>query len=187
MIPSLYWLDRNPVKAAQYHADDNLSKMIVESTILLSTCIHVANSRLHFKLNLHKPDINYIWNPSARWARQSRHNYMLTVRLAEALCQEYADRFKKMHACQPMIERISASSAANHIPNIPAIEIVQNFPQYLHQPDPVEGYRIVYAMKGRLWIKSKHGIPPWLKEAKSRLKHPSIRDYIDKLNESDLF
>ena len=97
---NIFVLDLDPVKAAQYHADKHVGKMILESAQLLCTTHHVLRSgfeNIPYK-ETHKN------HPCAKWIRESRGNYEWVCMLALELGEEFKKRFGKKHKSSTVIE-----------------------------------------------------------------------------------
>ena len=93
---NVFYLDEDPVVAAQYQCDRHVVKMILESAQLLSTAHRVldgdegADSHSLYKAT-HKN------HPSAIWCRANVHNYNWLYKHFMALCVEYSYRYGKKH------------------------------------------------------------------------------------------
>lgn len=183
---NIFWLDADPKMAAQYHCDKHVVKMIIETAQLLSTAIHIANGHVYRKLDIYKP--THMWHPCAKWVRQSRHNFRRTIDIGLALCSEYEMRYRKRHKTRDIIERIAGSTAVNYIDDAAPMPIVQAFPKFFHQEDPVRGYRIYYAAaKYRIatWNKVPRGEPVWWESMRQLVKirnweiENDKNDYVD--------
>ncbi len=89
---NIFYLHRDPVKAAQVQYDKHVVKMILESAQMLCTAHHVYGN----------PDDvpyrqAYLNHPSTIWARSSRPNYYWLYRHMIALGKEYTKRYGKIH------------------------------------------------------------------------------------------
>ena len=89
---NIFYLDRDPYKAASYFYDKHKVKMILESAQMLCTAHHVYGN---------PDDVPYrqahLNHPSTIWARQSRPNYYWLYEHMIALGQEYTKRYGKIH------------------------------------------------------------------------------------------
>ena len=96
---NIFYLDKNPEIAAQYHCDKHCVKMILESAQLLSTAHRVLDgNKWADEQGLYKsfsPN-----HPSAIWTRASCENYDYVWDLAHYLCKEFTKRYEKVHAVQ---------------------------------------------------------------------------------------
>ena len=89
---NIFYLDKDPYKAASYFYDKHKVKMILESAQMLCTAHHVCGN---------PDDVPYrqahLNHPSTIWARQSRPNYFWLYEHMIALGQEYTKRYGKIH------------------------------------------------------------------------------------------
>lgn len=89
---NIFYLDRDPYKAASHFYDKHKVKMILESAQMLCTAHHVYGN---------PDDVPYrqahLNHPSTIWARQSRPNYYWLYEHMIALGQEYTKRYDKVH------------------------------------------------------------------------------------------
>jgi len=89
---NIFYLDKDPVKAAQVQYNKHVVKMILESAQMLCTAHHVYGF---------PEDVPYkqahLNHPSTIWCRQNRHNYMWLYRHMIALGNEYTKRYGKTH------------------------------------------------------------------------------------------
>lgn len=90
---NIFYLDKCPQKAAQYHCDKHVVKMVLETAQLLSTA--------HRVLDNPTDDILYktthVNHPSSIWVRSSISNYSWTYMLFMYLSDEYEERYNKQH------------------------------------------------------------------------------------------
>jgi len=112
---NIFYIDHDPIKAAQGMVDKHVVKMILESAQLLSTAHRLLDGtqvegtsktgRKAKRWILHdgRQDVLYlathIHHPSAVWCRQSVENYSWLVEHFFALMHEYTHRYTKKHAC----------------------------------------------------------------------------------------
>jgi len=112
---NIFYIDHDPIKAAQGMVDKHVVKMILESAQLLSTAHRLLDGtqiegtsktgRKAKRWILHdgRQDVLYlathIHHPSAVWCRQSVENYLWLVEHFFALMHEYTHRYNKKHAC----------------------------------------------------------------------------------------
>ena len=118
----IFYLDKQPHISAIYHCDQHVVKMILEYAQLLSTtwrwfaehqpvCHYGTETELKWTL---RPDCKkildlcykstHVNHPSAVWVRQSRHHYLYLVRMYDALCLEYKNRYDKDHQTKERFE-----------------------------------------------------------------------------------
>jgi len=92
---NIFYLDKNPKTAAEYHNDKHVVKMILESAQMLCTAHHVCNPINMQLVGLYKA--THINHPSSLWVRDSEDNYRWLYSLFVSLCDEYTHRYGKTH------------------------------------------------------------------------------------------
>lgn len=122
---NIFYLDRDPMLAAQAHCDRHVVKMILETAQLLSTAWHVEAPELVESDYVNSDPLFPRWpgvdagydfglsyyianqkiyapthqnHPSAVWVRESRAAYEWTWRLSQELLAEYTFRYGREHA-----------------------------------------------------------------------------------------
>ena len=89
---NIFYLDSDPVKAAQAQYDKHVVKMILESAQMLCTAHH------HYGNGDNVPYKKAHYNhPSTIWCRQNASQYMWLYDHMIALGREYTKRYKKTH------------------------------------------------------------------------------------------
>ena len=88
---NIFYLDRDPYKAAHMQCDRHVVKMILETAQLLST----AHAELDGESPAYKP--THKNHPSAVWVRSSANAYIWAWHHLEALGIEYKRRYGKEH------------------------------------------------------------------------------------------
>lgn len=138
---NIFYLDKDPIIAAQQHCDKHVVKMIVEYAQMLSTAhrildgnlIHVPvlcengyqilkknsepKTKKHYEHSNPVLDENlykaaHINHPSTIWARTSNNNYNWLYYLFCCLCNEYTHRYNKVHSTE-----IKLGSILGRVPN----------------------------------------------------------------------
>lgn len=111
---NIFYLDSDPKLCATYHNDKHTVKMILEYAQLLSTahrvldgteCVVLSKSGRKKKVwslpRLDHDNVLYaathLNHPSAKWVRNSVHNYRWLYRLFRELCTEYTHRYGRVH------------------------------------------------------------------------------------------
>jgi hypothetical protein len=89
---NIFALDHSPTISAQYHCDQHLHKMILESAQILSTCIYLKEYVSAFPPNfLYLP--THLKHPSVTWAAKSPDNMrwigILALSLEQIRCNSY--------------------------------------------------------------------------------------------------
>jgi len=112
---NIFYIDKDPVQAAQWMVDKHVVKMILESAQLLSTAHRLHDGReiegksktgrkaRRWVLDDARDAVVYqathINHPSAVWCRESVENYNWLVDHFFALMAEYTYRYNKEHNC----------------------------------------------------------------------------------------
>ena len=171
---NLFLLSWNVNKCAEYHCDKHVVKMVLELTQMLYTSWymnsgggggHVPKSAPVCKSTgeagyrkLSNPN-----HPMAKWVRASRWNYVFTVRLACALCLEYAHRYEnRTHGCAVHVVWL----AENIPPEFGSLKKTV-FPtcmpdEYKRSSSPVLSYRTYYVEdKKRFAVWTNRPVPGW--------------------------
>jgi len=99
---NIFFLDHDPLRAAQFHADKHCIKMVLETAQLLSSAHHILDSNP--PKNIYK--LTHKNHPSAIWVRDSLRNYEWTVKLFECLLLEYKYRYGKIHKSVELLETL---------------------------------------------------------------------------------
>jgi len=155
---NIFFLDYDPQKAAIYHCDKHVVKMITETSQLLSTAHHVLD-RTDNKIFMLPCYVNH---PCNLWVRKSLQNYLWARNLLHHLIEEYDFRYEKYDNFR------RARLIAEHDPpkNFPSLKWTK---PYLAVPDdckisedPVECYREYYRKhKSKFATWKKRGAPAW--------------------------
>ena len=92
---NIFYLDKDPVKAAQIQYNKHVVKMILESAQMLCTAHHCHSLADETEwVPYKKAHVNH---PSTRWVRQSASNYLWLYYHMLALGDEYTKRYGKTH------------------------------------------------------------------------------------------
>ena len=131
---NIFYLDKDPVKAAQVQYNKHVVKMILESAQMLCTAHHVYGF---------PDDVPYkqshLNHPSTIWCRQNRHNYMWLYRHMIALGDEYTRRYGKTHMSITKCKNILRSYPAL-IPNGEFTQPPQAMPDEYKDKCSVQAY-----------------------------------------------
>jgi len=156
---NIFFLDYDPVLAAQYQCNRHVIKMVLESTQLLCSAHHVLGINPHIKLPLYK--LTHKNHPCAKWVRDCDVNYYWLSTHAIALCQEYTHRYNKTHKCEPLIWQLHLN-----LPLMMSRLSISNPPQCMpdeyKQVDVVAAYRNYYIGEKAYFAKwTKRQPPEW--------------------------
>lgn len=136
---NIFALDYNPLKAAQYHTDKHVVKMILETSQMLSTAHHVLDGS-NASPKLYKAA--YVNHPCTKWVRESHANYRWALQLLFGLHKEYHLRYLRQHKSMEIFDELSKLPI--NIPYGPLTPFAQAMPdQYKHE-DGVTAYRQYY-------------------------------------------
>jgi hypothetical protein len=91
---NIFYIHESPIISAKAMSDKHVVKMILESAQLMSTAHHKLDSPIAF--NLYKP--THVNHPSNVWVRESAEHYEWLYQHFLALCDEYSNRYHKVHA-----------------------------------------------------------------------------------------
>ena len=152
---NIFILDFHPTKAAIYHCDKHVVKMILETAQLLYSAHWIINESKLPDDAYRKTHVNH---PCAIWTRESLSNYVWLCQLGIALCEEYTFRYEKTHKTQRHIEWLVANPP--DIPFIGITEIRQAMPDIYKRPNPVDAYRAYYCGAKTRMLKYTRRQPP---------------------------
>lgn len=179
---NIFILDENPQKAAQYHNDVHVRKMIVESAQMLCTSYRVltgdeqkrpsaSGKTLQKYWELEDPALEdllykavHVNHPCTVWTRQSVEAWNWHIQIFNALCEEYTYRFGKVHKTDSDLRKV-----LNELkPQLSSkkLEFAVAMDQYAYcivPGDPVQSYRNYYVdQKLRFTSYTKRPVPEWL-------------------------
>ncbi len=156
---NIFVLDTRPLQCARAHCDKHVVKMILETTQLLSTAVHVSSPEPVDGL-YKKTHVNH---PCAVWARATSGNFYWLSKLGDYLLAEYTYRYGKVHASTPVFER--AKSLRDFItPGLLTPFVFVGPDEYSDRPVD-EAYRLYYANdKRHIATWTKREVPKWWDE-----------------------
>lgn len=178
---NIFILDETPQKAAEYHCNKHVVKMILEAGQMLCTAHwvswleHLGKSREDFRLmrdvkqylKVNVPEqkqppwgITHVNHPCSIWTRRSVENYLWHLELMACLLNEYRQRYKRVHKAQEVFKWLTF--------NIPL-----TFPDCGRTPFPIcmkDEYKIsnnVVECYRNYYIKDKVRFAKWEPHAKT--------------------
>ena len=183
---NIFYLDENPVVAAEWMVDRHVVKMILESAQLLSTAHRILDGKeIQLEVDILQEDgsvktrkkkwwllkdareeviysATHINHPSAVWARSSIENYNWLVDHFFALMQEYTYRYDKQHKCFGEISYMLQSPPKKleefDMTKMPSCMAEE----YIISEDPITNYRNYYkAGKKHLHNWKRRNPPEW--------------------------
>lgn len=190
---NIFALHPHPRKAARWHVDRHVIKMLLETCQLLYTAHWVL---WYPTLKEHRSVISlsraqrplpvpasmesaprsatghvgyrpcHVHHPCARWARQTVGNYMWLAQLGVHLAEEYTHRFGKRHACEEHVQWL----IQNRPPTIPCVPrrpfVIAMAEEYHVSANPIISYRHYYRTSKAergLLVYTARNVPHWLK------------------------
>ena len=164
---NIFYLDRDPITAAQMMCDKHVVKMILESAQMLSTAHRVidgddyANERGLYKM-AHKN------HPSTIWVRSSDEHYNWMYSLMLSQMEEYTYRYDKHHATERLIEPLRLLPTS--IENNGFVDPPMCMPEYCKKDDVVSSYQNYYIEeKSDFATWKRRAMPEWFNEERELL------------------
>lgn len=138
-------------------------KMLLESTQLLSSAMHLNGMQGPYKLNHAK-------HPSTLWAAESSKNWSNLMIHALSLAAEYQARFGKQHKCVPILQQMNQTVDLSKFSCQTSTPLKLAMPEEYKTNNPVKSYRDFYATKPRIRY-PKEKVPEWFR---NRRKLPFV-------------
>ena len=144
---NIFILDDHPAKAAQYHCDKHIPKMILESAQMLSTVLGGPYKPTHKN------------HPCTLWVAESSANAAWLWLLMKFLNEEYKCRFghTKNHKSWEMTGHLYQNIP--DLPNAPLTPFAQAMPDEYKNEDAVAAYRAYY--RSKTFAAWRNGAPEW--------------------------
>ena len=142
---NIFFLDKDPIIAAQLMCDKHVVKMILESAQMLSTAHRVVDGD-------NRADQDGIYkmahknHPSTIWVRTSKKNYEWLWNHFDALLKEYTHRYGKHHATE-RLRNILFMPPLNIDIHAPFTEPPQCMPEICKGEDTVLAYQNYYIIE----------------------------------------
>ena len=177
---NIFYIDADPVQAAEWMVDKHVVKMILESAQLLSTAHRYLDGRevegksasgrkaRRWILDDAREKVLYqathINHPSAVWCRESVENYNWLVDHFFALMAEYTYRYGKQHKCFGELSYMLQSPPKNlekyEMTKMPSAMAEE----YVISDDPIINYRNYYKLgKVSMHNWKNREAPAWIK------------------------
>jgi hypothetical protein len=151
---NIFVLDTDIENCAQYHCDQHVSKMILESVQIMCTALNKKGMKAPYRST-------HVSHPCVLWAESSFTNFCWLGQLARALNSEYRFRYdrKQDHASIRVLDEIEQFSFEPH----GLTEFAQAMPdQYKVPGDAVAAYRSFYRHEKRRFATwTRRGEPLW--------------------------
>ena len=158
---NIFYLDRDPVIAAQMMCDKHCVKMILESAQMLSTAHRVCDGDKYAdQYGLYK--MAHKNHPSTKWVRSGGLNYLWLYKHMRGLMQEYTYRYGKIHASERLNMGLSGRPQ-NMDENAPFTDPPQCMPDYCKKENTVDAYRNYYIQEKKSFAKWNYTREPeWM-------------------------
>ena len=135
---NVFYLDHDPVKAAQYHNDKHCVKMVTETAQLLCNALRHRGWDEDWMYRMsHKHHPCSLW--TIDW-----NNFNWLCQLGLALSDEYTYRFGKIHKSQAIIEKCYDVMKESHYLHSDHETPALAMPDEYKDKDPVIAYRNYY-------------------------------------------
>ena len=183
---NIFYLDKDPVKAAEMSCDKHVVKMILESAQMLCTAKRVLDGTEYYdktkngrKIKRWRLDNNneesiiykagWLGHPSTQWVMKSAYNYIWLYKHMMALNDQYKLRYNhtKDHTCIQKLGQLLSVPPKNARIDVMGTDATPAMPDECKVPgNVVESYRRYYIMKKRRFAtwKSPAKIPEWYKQ-----------------------
>lgn len=144
---NIFYLDDDPVVAAQSHCDVHTYKMISESVLMLC-CAHRFLDGDEYADEVGMFPMGYENHPCSKWVRKSAANYNWLLVMVTQLAKEYYQRYGSKKKEPVNHKHASLIPALNKLPdNIPFADMTMphlGMPDEYKVNDPVQSYRNYY-------------------------------------------
>ena len=161
---NIFYFDHDPVVAAQAQPSKMLVKMVLETAQVLSGAHRKLDGDGYADShNLYK--LTHTNHPSSIWARETSENYLWLYRHFIALCEEYTERYFRVHLSETKLRDALAQIPFN-IPVAKQTPITQAMPDKYKNEDGVLAYRqyCTYEKAYANWDNAPHRKPDWWRE-----------------------
>lgn len=157
---NIFYVDKNPEKAAKALCDKHIVKMVLESAQMMCAPFEKGSApyrRTHFN------------HPSTKWARKSKEHYTWLATHAMALCLEYTRRYGRVHKSQAVITWCVENMDKLNFPTEGFEQPPQAMPFEYQSNNSVLSYRKYYQGEKKRIAKWKNRRKPpawWFKRSK---------------------
>jgi hypothetical protein len=163
---NIFVLDLDPRRAAEYHCDKHVVKMILETAQLLY-CAHWVLQPDSIPPGAYKK--THVNHPCAIWVRESRENYAWLCALGWWLCKEYTYRYDKTHKTEAHIVWL-LSTVPTSLSSAGLTPIRMAMPEECKDKNPVHAYRMYYLKSKRaLLMYKRRPMPSFLMYEESKV------------------
>ena len=184
---NIFYVDKDPVKAAEMMCDKHIIKMILESAQMLCTAKRVLDGTEYFdktkngrkikRWRLDNPNeeaiiykAGWLGHPSTQWVLKSAYNYIWLYQHMMALNEQYKLRWQKDkdHTSIVKLGQLLKTPPKNAKINVKGTDATPAMPEHCKVPgDSVASYRKYYILEKRRfakWEKPNAVMPDWYKK-----------------------
>ena len=169
---NIFILSNNPFEAASEMCDSHVVKMPTESCQMLHTNVlfkmfkvsHGWEPSLKQLKEFHAESMyDYLMKPAMLnhpctiWARQSQENHAWLYDHAIALCNEYTNRYNKIHGTERRIKE----TPEPFFSKLGLTPFAKAMPELYKQQCPIESYRTYYIKDKWEFATWRNGAPNW--------------------------
>lgn len=165
---NIFYLDKCPKKAAEYHCDKHVVKMILETAQIISTVY--ARYGAH-EMRMPKPCFHN--HPCTLWAGNSRQHLQWLVSLGLELNKQYMIRYGKEHKYFKLFVYFGYQSHF-FVPDNGFTQPTLAMPDDCKTFDAVESYRLYYQKHKAHFAKWKTKKPLWFADVSDTIDHGLI-------------
>lgn len=160
---NIFILDDDMQMCVEYHADQHVVKMILESTQMLCTVLNENGVTAPYKSTHTK-------HPCTLWAGKSLSNWIWLRDFTLKLNEEFRYRFD--HINNHKSADVASELVNPPIPDLGLTEFVQAMPeQYRVEGNAVQAYRNFYiGEKSGFTTWTKRSVPAWFEEGLQKLQ-----------------
>jgi hypothetical protein len=155
---NIFYINADPIAAAQQLADDHIRKMQIESAQMCSTAHWESGSQAPYK----RAHVNH---PSTKWVRESIQHYRWLINHGLEICSEFTKRYGKHHKTQDVLEWLRDNEPS--INDNGFAPPPQCMPEQYRDADTITAYKKFYiedkiGVKGLSWNKLNNA-PDWVR------------------------
>lgn len=156
---NIFYIDSDPVIAAQQLADDHIRKMQIESAQMLCFAHYAYGNTAPYKNS--KKHFNH---PCSKWVRQSIQHYHWLLQHGLEVCNEFEKRYGKSHKTKEVLKWLSDNQPP--IPDNGFTEPPQCMPEQYQLPNTIDAYHKFY-IEDKIGIKKLgwnklNNVPSWV-------------------------
>lgn len=163
---NIFILDDDPVKAAHYHCDQHVVRMLMEYAQILCD-VHsrldgetIAKKRIK---GLLRPRLTHVEHPCSLWASEAIQNYNWLHSLLIGLTGEYLQRYGRQHKFASLVFNLSTvplelDAYKDMTRQTP---FIQDMPEQYKHRSAVKAYRDYYFHEKRDMVTWKCETPKW--------------------------